>query len=68
MAKRRTKKSNTPKRNGNPGIRLFVLVMLVVFLLGTIGGAVYLGSNRTDSKTGISFPATGTIRCANSTF
>lgn len=43
MAKRRTKKSNTPKRNGNPGIRLFVLVMLVVFLLGTIGGAVYLG-------------------------
>lgn len=43
MAKRRTKKSNTPKRNGNPGIRLFVLVMLVVLLLGTIGGAVYLG-------------------------
>lgn len=43
MAKRRTKKSNTPKRNGNPGIRLFVLVMLVVFFLGTIGGAVYLG-------------------------
>lgn len=43
MAKRRTKKSNTPKRNGNPGIRLFVLVMLVVLLLGTIGGAMYLG-------------------------
>lgn len=43
MAKRRTKKSNTTKRNGNPGIRLFALVMLVVLLLGTIGGAVYLG-------------------------
>ncbi len=43
MAKRKTKKPNTPKRNGNPGIRLFVLVMLIVLFLGTIGGAVYLG-------------------------
>ncbi len=43
MAKRKTKKSNTPKRNGNPGIRLFVLVMLIVLFLGTVGGAVYLG-------------------------
>lgn len=43
MAKRRTKKFNTPKRNGNPGIRLFALVMLIVLFLGTIGGAVYLG-------------------------
>ncbi len=43
MAKRRTKKSNTPKRNGNPGIRLFVLVMLIVLLLGIVAGAIVLG-------------------------
>ena len=43
MAKRRTKRSNAPKRGGNNGIRLFVLVMLIVLLLGVIGGSIYLG-------------------------